>query len=244
MALKGVIVIPARGGYQSLSRKNLRKIMDVSLVEWALAACELGSLSVIVSTNDPEIKAVAEKHGVDVCHRSEDNEKPWTPDIQVAREVAYDSYIKNPDDFMIWLRPTSPFRSKYHVSQVIQFMMEFPAVDSLRSVVPVKEHPAKMYRLVGGAGPASDYELLAPWGPARDHRPNHPRQYLPEAYKAVGWIDAVRYRVIDSGEMEGYQNYALVPPDPDLRIDIDTEIDLQVANNIAENRGWRPGRCD
>ncbi|MBE9544929.1 MAG: acylneuraminate cytidylyltransferase family protein, partial [Proteobacteria bacterium] len=66
---KILAVIPARGGSKGVARKNIRPVCGKPLIaytiETALAARNLLHRS-IVSTDDPEIKAIACEYGADV----------------------------------------------------------------------------------------------------------------------------------------------------------------------------------
>lgn len=60
-------VIPARGGSKRIPRKNIRPFFGQPMIAWPIrAALESGCFNrVIVSTDDPEIAAVAKLHGAD-----------------------------------------------------------------------------------------------------------------------------------------------------------------------------------
>lgn len=66
-----VAVIPARGGSKGVARKNVRRVGGVPLVARAIVAARATASvdRVIVSTDDPEIAAVAEEWGAQVVHR-------------------------------------------------------------------------------------------------------------------------------------------------------------------------------
>lgn len=66
-----VAVIPARGGSKGVSRKNLRRVGGVPLVARAIAAAQAPASvdRVVVSTDDPEIAAVAQEWGAQVVER-------------------------------------------------------------------------------------------------------------------------------------------------------------------------------
>lgn len=68
MKTETVAVIPARGGSKRIPRKNVRLFRGKPLIGWPiLAALESECFDrVIVSTDDPEIGEIAEKHGAEV----------------------------------------------------------------------------------------------------------------------------------------------------------------------------------
>ena len=240
--MAALVVIPARGGSKGLPDKNLAKIKDETLVAWAIAAIP-PKVPCILSSDSEAILDLAVYPHVSPMHRGKGHAEDWSHDLQTAQEIInpdLSGIVLQPDDFLVWLRPTSPFREPPDVAAIIEYMDAHPEIDSLRSVVPAKEHPAKMYRISGDLGDGIDW--LAPWdGP---HRANHPRQLLPPAFRACGWIDAIRVRCIRDHSMEGFVIGAWRPPYPDVRaLEIDDEDDLVLAKETAHKRVWRPGKC-
>lgn len=66
-----VVVIPARGGSKGIPRKNLRRVGGMPLVARAISAASAATLvdRVVVSTDDPEIAAVAREWDAEVVER-------------------------------------------------------------------------------------------------------------------------------------------------------------------------------
>ncbi len=69
-----VAIIPARGGSKGLPRKNVLPLAGKPLVAHSIDAARASRLidRVVVSTDDPEIAAVARAHGADVVDRPAD----------------------------------------------------------------------------------------------------------------------------------------------------------------------------
>lgn len=69
--MKAFALIPARGGSKGLPRKNVLPLCGKPLLAWAIEAASLAEVvdRVIVSTDDPEIGAVAERFGAGVVWR-------------------------------------------------------------------------------------------------------------------------------------------------------------------------------
>lgn len=63
-----IAVIPARGGSKRIPRKNIRNFCGKPMLAWSIEAAQKSGCidRVIVSTDDPEIAAVAREHGADV----------------------------------------------------------------------------------------------------------------------------------------------------------------------------------
>ena len=166
-----------------------------------------------------------------------------TPDLPVIRD-AYGYIPQEPEDILVLLRPTAPFRRAEEIRAVAALLRQFPFVDSVRSVVPAHEHPEKMYREVGDwVVPAGQGDVRYPrLEPATGrHRANHPRQWLDPAYRACGFVDAVRAEVLvglDSLEGDLILGW---PAPPERAVELDDEADWAAAEALAVERGWQPG---
>jgi len=85
-----IAVIPARSGSKRVPRKNIRLLGGRPLIAWAIETCLTSALfdSVIVSTDDPEIAALAEENGASVPFERpavlSDDDTPLAPVIAHA----------------------------------------------------------------------------------------------------------------------------------------------------------------
>jgi N-acylneuraminate cytidylyltransferase len=161
-----------------------------------------------------------------------------TPDLPVVLD-AYRHIDREPDDVLVLLRPTAPFRRPDEIRAVVDLLRSSGA-DSVRSVVPAHEHPQKMYVETGRSG---DWPLLAP---ATDrHRANHPRQWLPPAWRPCGFIDAVRADVLlGLDSLEGDRILGWPAPIGRASIEMDDEGHFLWAEAIAHEQQWKPGEID
>jgi pseudaminic acid cytidylyltransferase len=66
--VKALCIIPARGGSKRIPRKNIRCFRGKPIIAWSIEAARASGLfeHVLVSTDDPEIAAVAQTHGAEV----------------------------------------------------------------------------------------------------------------------------------------------------------------------------------
>jgi CMP-N-acetylneuraminic acid synthetase len=233
------VVIPARGGSKRIHNKNVATVAGHSLLEWALQASQ--DFPTIISTERSAHRVLDEAARLGgspyIFFRPERLAEDWTPDLPVAQNVLTQLPYLSGEDFLIWLRPTSPFRSRQDVSAVVQTMQDNPEIDSIRSVVKAEHPPSKMYTV---HTTEDDKRRLCPL--TRWHFPNHPSSIVPPAFLACGWIDAVRVRAIKGGDMEG-DYIAPLAVDRTRGLDINTPEDLERANEIAARLGWTPGRC-
>ena len=113
--MKILALIPARGSSKRLPGKNTKLLGGLPLIVWTIrAAKESGCCTqVMVSTDDPEIAAVARDFGAEV---------PWLRPPELATDTASSVDValhaiancgagSHTIDGLLLLQPTSPFRS-------------------------------------------------------------------------------------------------------------------------------------
>jgi CMP-N,N'-diacetyllegionaminic acid synthase len=188
-------LIPARGGSKSIPRKNLLPINGKPLIaysiEQALASHHI--TRTIVSTDDPEIAAVAQRYGAEVPFmRPAEFAQDSSTDFQVFHHAL--TTLRDRDGYtceaVVHLRPTGPVRRVAIIDEAIEFFLRHPDADSLRSVTAPSQTPYKMWvKVAGYLEPVSRAE-----GIAEAH--SAPRQSLPEVFWQNGYVDVVRPRVV------------------------------------------------
>jgi CMP-N-acetylneuraminic acid synthetase len=147
-------IIPARGGSKGIPRKNLAPLGGRPLIAHTCNAAR-GSrrlTRIVVSTDDPEVAAVAERLGVEVPFpRPAALAADETPMLDVLLDLVStlerDGYHP---DALVLLQPTSPFRRAEHIDGAVDLLLESGA-DSVVSVVPVPHQftPLSLMRLDG-----------------------------------------------------------------------------------------------
>lgn len=231
-------VILARGGSKGIPRKNINPLAGVPLIAHTIfAARDAKSLHrTIVSTDDEEIAEIARNYGAEVpflrpAGLAEDD----TPDLPVFQHALrwLEKHEGYRPDILVHLRPTYPLRMVEDIDAAVSLLMESDA-DSVKSVREVKEHPHKMWELEGNR--------LVPYLKTEFRRqvgPDYPRQKLEPLYISKGVVDVVRSEVVEAGSMTGddVRPYFV---DPVRTIDIDTPLDLQIAEAlITELDFWK-----
>lgn len=220
-------LIPARGGSQSLPRKNIRLLAGRPLIahsiEAGLASRTVGR--VVVTTDDPEIAGIAKSHGADVPFlRPAELARDDTLDLPVFQHALawFSDHEGWRPEIVVHLRPTSPLRRPEDIDRAVELLESAPEADSVRSVAEPLENPYKMWSVTGEG-------WLSPLVPSGLREPyNMPRQALPRAYWQTGAIDAIRRRTITShGSMTGARILPLVVDALGV-VDIDTESSLEL----------------
>ena len=114
-----ILIIPARGGSKGISKKNLRKVNGISLVERSLRVALKSKVDqIIVSTDDKEISDLAIKYGVTLHNRSSENSGDSASTESVILEVI-DKYESTwPSGSVVgFIQATSPFVSTETINE-------------------------------------------------------------------------------------------------------------------------------
>ncbi|MDD4594649.1 MAG: glycosyltransferase [Methanobacteriaceae archaeon] len=216
---KILVVIPARGGSKGIPRKNIRMMNDKPLIAHTINHANSSEYidNVVVSTDDDEIKFIAEKFGADVIKRS----KELAEDNVPLDPVIYDATIKQEEkfntvyDFVITLQPTSPLLKTSTLNKAIEKLCE--GNDTVISVVDDRH-------LSWGYDTEDDK-----FYPLYSKRVN--RQYLPKQYRETGSIFATKREFLKEDSRLG-EKIDLIPVSPHESIDIDNYEDWWVAERL------------
>lgn len=114
-AKRTVIVIPARGGSKRLPRKNVLPLGGKPLILHAVDVALATGAEVLVSTDNPEIKAVAALRKVMVDDRKNELATDTVKVVDVIRELVDRPDIQARFDVIGMLLPTCPFRTAEQV---------------------------------------------------------------------------------------------------------------------------------
>ncbi|KAA3624578.1 MAG: acylneuraminate cytidylyltransferase family protein [Proteobacteria bacterium] len=225
-------VIPARGGSKGVPRKNIRDLGGKPLLAWTIEAALASSLDrVIVSSDDEEIMAVANRYG---------ELAPFVRPAGLATDSAMTlpvvqhavSYVEREGaamDVVVLLQPTTPFRGAETIDLGLK-RLEASGCDSLVSVVEVGGyHPFRMKRLVDGDRLINYID--------QGFEDMRPRQELPPVYIREGSLYiARRHLVMEAATLVGGDVRAIVV-EPGGTVNIDSEADfLRAEQMIAASR--------
>jgi len=215
-------VIPARGGSKGIPYKNIRLFAGHPLIAYSIAAGLQADFvtRVIVSTDDPEIAAVARSHGAETPFlRPAELAQDSTLDLPVFQHAlawltANEAYAP---DLVVQLRPTSPVRPVGLVDEAVGILLDHPEADSVRGVVPAGQNPYKMWRIDLQTGQMKNLLDV----PALPEPYNAPRQALPPVYWQTGHIDVIRpMTILEANSMSGK---VLLPVMVDGRYTVDID---------------------
>jgi CMP-N,N'-diacetyllegionaminic acid synthase len=144
----GLAIVPARSGSERVPGKNIRPLVGHPLLAYAIAtACQAGLFErVVVSTDSPEIAAIARHYGAEAPFlRPAEYSTSTSPDIEWIEHAL--GQIEGEYDILAFVKCTNPFRGPEAVRRGWQQFLATPEADSLRAVERVRQHPGKMWLL-------------------------------------------------------------------------------------------------
>jgi CMP-N,N'-diacetyllegionaminic acid synthase len=218
-------VIPARGGSKRAPRKNIRLLGEKTLLAYTIAAAREAGLgdTTFVSTEDPEIAAVAKQSGARVLVR---------PDALATDAASTESVLLHALDeaakqgwhpkWILTLPPTSPFRR----ATTIRFFMDRAATSDVDCLFSLTETRASLW----WSGAEGTITRLFPDAPRRQQD----RAPLYEENSAIYVTTVPALRATGSVLGTSQQGVAI---DPIEGFDINSELDFLLAEAL---RGVEP----
>jgi len=266
-------LIPARSGSKGITNKNIILYNGVPLMVHSIKqaiGCKYIS-RVIVSTDSKKYRDIAIEAGAEVPFlRPPELSGDTNRDYDFF--IHYISHLKSIDsplpDIIVQFRPTTPTRDENTIEDTIRTFLNpmiYNNYHSLRTVVPVKKSPYKMYNIVPYMDNRNQSNninnninnikneprllnlkplfghLIHPNNTSIIYEPyNAPRQLLPNCYLHDGYIDIVKTdTLINRQSVSGDKIYPYVRNIDEEQIeDIDTYSDLKNAtksSSISEN---------
>lgn len=196
--MKAVALVPARAGSKRVPGKNIRSLHGHPMMAYTIApALQSGVFdAVVVSTDSEEVAAIARHYGAEVPFlRPAEMAGDTSPDIEwVEYTLERLGAAGRPCDAFSILRPTSPFRTPDTIRRAWDTFVDAGAVDSLRAVEKVTQHPGKMWVVRGNR-----LLPLLPFGP--EAQPWHSSQYqsLPVVYVQNASLEIAWSRLVFEG---------------------------------------------
>jgi CMP-N-acetylneuraminic acid synthetase len=122
-------LIPARGGSKGVPRKNVRSCAGKPLIAWTIEAARQSKLldEFVVSTEDPEIAAVARSWGAVICERPRELATDEASTEDVMQQVLS---LFPKAEVLVLLQPTSPIRDSDLIDRCVDQFLQ-TKVDSL-----------------------------------------------------------------------------------------------------------------
>ena len=217
-------IIPARGGSKGIPYKNIKEFCGKPLITHILATAQQSRVlgRIVVSTEDPQIRRVAEGMGVEVIERPMELAEDTVPTLPVllhAVEVLASTSNYRPDHVVL-LYATSPLLSTATLDRALRDYLSSKA----DSCVGVVESYDKFWQKKGIYG-----ELLYP--PKRLNR-----QQMKPLYRESGSLYVVQTDLLMANKtlFGGRSHLAIIPLSE--CVDIDTPEDFLYAENLYRQK--------
>ena len=220
--MKVLAIIPARAGSKCIPRKNVRLLNGKPLLAYSIEYAKKSSIinRIVVSTDSSEFAQIANKFGAHTPFLrpkflADDLVEDFPVALNALEEMEkHDNMIY---DYVVWLRPTSPFRPEGLIERGIKLIEENPNATSVRAVTKSKEHPFRQWVISQG--------YINPFvGNSSREIYNIPRQELPDVYFQTGDIEIIRRKTLLTGSISG-DHVLPIFIDQNQVLDIDEESD-------------------
>lgn len=131
-------LIPARGGSKRLPRKNVKLLSGKPLIAWTIEAAKSSKYidSVVVSTDDLEIKDISGQFGASVPFlRPDILSNDTASSFDVIQHAIQFLKIEGENNLIVLLQPTSPLRTVEELDDALEFFIRKKA----KGIVSISE---------------------------------------------------------------------------------------------------------
>lgn len=227
-----MVVIPARAGSKGIPGKNGKLLAGKPLLAYTLEVAKnlVPAAQIVVSTDSPELAALANRFGIDVPFlRPAALATDEAGMFGVLRHALHQYLLSRPmPGSVILLQPTSPFRRAEQVRQA--FGLYSPDLDMVASVKQTKANPYFVLFEENREGLLEKSKTL----PTEVNR----RQDAPKVYELNGAV-----YVINPAALEAHDSFAdfarirKYEMDSVTSVDLDTKLDWEFAEFLmARNK--------
>tara|TARA_B100001057_G_C22860927_1_gene954477 strand:+ start:3623 stop:4294 length:672 start_codon:yes stop_codon:yes gene_type:complete len=214
---KILVIIPARAGSKRIKGKNTKPFNGIALIEHSIkyAQSYIGG-DIIISTDDKQIRSIAERYNVTVLWRNKGLAQDQTPTTDVVKDVI--DRVDKIYDFVVLLQPSNPLRPKKMFEKALELLEEKKS-DSLLTV-SLNEHKLGKIK----------YSTFKPYTYEFGQR----SQDLEPLYYENGLLYLFSYELAKNNKMMSENPTAMLIKHPYGSVDIDTEIDWKWAELISK----------
>ena len=225
-------IIPARAGSKRLPKKNILKLAKKPLLAWTIeAASKVRQIDeIVVSTDDKKIAEISKNFGAKIPYlrpKALATDEAKTVDVVLDVVNYYNEKLNRKFDVVIVLQPTSPLRKAKDIKNALNFFLKKKA-NAVISVCETDHSPKWANKLPKNLSMNSflKSEVI-----------NTRSQDLEKYYRLNGAIYIIKTErlLVDENLFPKKKSFAFIMPT--LRsIDIDTEIDFNLAEIIIKKR--------
>ncbi len=213
-------LIPARSGSKRIKAKNIQKLGEHPLLAFPILTAVASEKidRVYLSSDSKEYLRIGAEYGATKITRPAAMASDIAGDAEVINHAFASNVMTPKPSLIVYLRPTTPFRSVHVVDKAIDRMIElYDACDSMRSVEEIPESIDKLFWAGHGElTPISTESVDAAGDPNQQCRP---------VWKGNGYVDIVKPKYFQhAGKLWGRCYPYLTPHTPE--IDTPEELDF------------------
>lgn len=234
MALKILGIVPARGGSKSIQKKNIAALNGRPLIYYVLKTMQRSEMinRLIVSTDDAEIKSVAQQYGAEVPFLRPSelalDSSPTTPVLTHAL-TWLDQHEQYKPDIIVLSQATSPFITSAQIDQACRLLLANDKADAVTTVIEVEHnyHPYNLRHILADGS----VEFMLP-----EQHDNFPTRQAKPPYYAFGNCYVFRYQTLmQMNSLYGKHCIPLVI-EPLTAFDINESFELEMAELMLQKR--------
>ena len=244
---KMVSLIPARGGSNRIPRKNIKMMAGKPMLAWSIEA-SLNSKYIdrtFVSTEDPEVKAIALQYGAEVVDRPakyatdslplSNRDYEGTGLLWHFREALWG--LGYTPDYLSFMYPTSPLRTSQQIDEAFELMIE----RNCKRVMSAYQMPPEpdIYYIMDKRSRA---ELIFGYPPPKEFYLKTFKVELQEPrYLGTADILIMEWININANTSLNYGDFTLYIMDKADVVDVDTPRDFAMAEYLLKERLGKEG---
>lgn len=221
--MKAICFIPARKNSKGIPGKNKKDFCGKPLIQWSIDQAKESKLfdKIIVSTDDEDILAIADKSGVIPVPRVAE----LSQDDTMLDDVMYDFFARdeNACEYICLLQPTSPLRSVKDITEAYKHVTK----KRWNAVVAVQWNPIMGWvKDPSKAGSMCLYQVHK-----RPNRQTRDNFFLENG--AVYWVKQPKFLLTGNRITSPIDTYIYEMP-PERSLEVDTPYDWFVAEKTFE----------
>ena len=223
--MKVLYLIPARGGSKGIPHKNIKLLNGKPLIQYSIEIARqlADDNDICLSTDDEEIKAVAEKLGLKVPFLRPEklaSDTATTSDVIVHALEFYENHDRHYDTVVI-LQPTSPLRTVQNVKDCLaMYSPEYDMVTTVKescvsAVLCCENTDGYLEKVIGKA--------------------NIRRQDAENLYEYNGAVYVINAEAVNEKGLGGFTKIKKCVMSEENSIDIDTMLDWKFVEVIMNS---------
>ncbi len=227
-------IIPARKNSKRVKNKNIRLLNGEPLLQYTINASLQSTLleKIVLSTDSQEIADIGRKNKIEVPFIRPENistDKSRDREYLVHCVEWYAGNRNYHPDFIVILRPTTPFKTGKIIDETISVLLERDA-DSVRTVTGVSgvHHPYWMYL-------KDEKDQARPFLTGISKKKYFRSQLLPPVYRLNGVVDVIKTENIFTGDNIYGKDIVLHEIGEEISFDIDTELDFKICELLMKD---------